>query len=1021
MPSDYEAITHHNERQLGLDTATRRTQICMYSDSTHFVYEILQNADDYDATEVSFSLTDGELVIEHNGKPFVEENVKAITYFGKSTSKDDLVKTGRFGVGFKSVFAFTASPTVVSGNEHFQIYGLYRVRRHPYSSDLKTARTRITIPFNHETEKPDYVEELMSPVEAYEKIASRLTGLNMNTLLFTQNIKEIRWAIKGRCGHYQREDTPRAHSRSTTITDGQQVNTYFVFHQIPHWGNHEYKAVEVAFAIDENRQIIPIQDFLYVLFPTTQETHLQFVLNGPFRTNPSRETISEDDHFNVHLMKEICALMRQLLPILKAENLLTTQFLPVLPIASDGFRAFYAPLYEAIVETFRTQALLPTDDNSYACAANMFQGPARIREVIQKQELRFLTNDEESCWAKGVQQKQNPRTDQFLRGLGIDQWGWEELQAVLYANYGGAITSSEKNQASHEWLTQRGDAWMQKLYILLAEGLRKEVCEGAKMRSCRIVRVREKGAETHVAGYNAYFPKGASFNELPQVKPNILIGKTEQTTKQLKDSLIDLGVSTIGDEERIDIVLSSFYADESVSVTDQQHLQHISNFIKWWKREKFIGKFQSCAILRIDGKAGFYTPSACYIEAPLKATGLNKLYAADNCTISRRQRLWSGYSKLAKSGFCEFAIACGVQSEIAIERQKCYKHPNSATLRQDYNLPGVRYIRRSATDIDFTICDLPALLRMDSIDVNRLVWLTVAKANPEVLEASFRPNKGRDMRFDKSSLVLELSRKAWIPNRDGVFQRPAQVTKETLHPTFKYDNRNGWLDAIGFGSAANTVEAEFVARREAAETIGLAPELAEELRSLSAEQQKELLDRIKASKRRESDFPQDEGSNSDLRAKRAEEQARRARSVERDVRSRTVRTSSNRPEVREYLSQKYTRDGRLFCQMSQEEMPFLLPSNEPYFEAVKILPLGEEHVANHLCLSPTCAAEFQHALQTGEDALRARILNVDPEADYALECEVEVPLTAHQKIRFVRSHLKDLQAALRIKGPTLAF
>ena len=56
MPSNYKAITEHNEDQLGKDTSSRKTQVSMYSDSTHFVYEILQNADDHDATEVLFKL-----------------------------------------------------------------------------------------------------------------------------------------------------------------------------------------------------------------------------------------------------------------------------------------------------------------------------------------------------------------------------------------------------------------------------------------------------------------------------------------------------------------------------------------------------------------------------------------------------------------------------------------------------------------------------------------------------------------------------------------------------------------------------------------------------------------------------------------------------------------------------------------------------------------------------------------------------------------------------------------------------
>ncbi len=89
----------------------------MYSDFSHFVFELLQNADDYGATKVSFKLDCEELVIEHDGSPFTEENVRAISYFGKSTSRDDLVKTGRFGLGFKSVFAFTATPIIHSGDE----------------------------------------------------------------------------------------------------------------------------------------------------------------------------------------------------------------------------------------------------------------------------------------------------------------------------------------------------------------------------------------------------------------------------------------------------------------------------------------------------------------------------------------------------------------------------------------------------------------------------------------------------------------------------------------------------------------------------------------------------------------------------------------------------------------------------------------------------------------------------------------------------------------------------------------
>lgn len=291
MPSDYEAITRYNECQLGLDTASRKTQVCMYSDPTHFIYEILQNADDYGATKVFFKLSKDEFLIEHNGKPFIEENVKAITYFGKSTSRDDPVKTGRFGVGFKSVFAFTSTPIIISGDEQFQIYGLYRIREYPYPDGFARSCTKIILPFDHNTEKPDYVENLILPEEACSRISSRLTGLNMNTLLFTQNIREIRWEIDGACGHYLREDKSIEGFRWATVTDGECIRKYLIFARTPTWRNQQYKPVEIAFGVDKGDQLCTIDDFLYVLFATTQETHLQFILNGPYRTSPSRETI----------------------------------------------------------------------------------------------------------------------------------------------------------------------------------------------------------------------------------------------------------------------------------------------------------------------------------------------------------------------------------------------------------------------------------------------------------------------------------------------------------------------------------------------------------------------------------------------------------------------------------------------------------------------------------------------------------------------------------------------------------
>ena len=40
----------------------------LYPDKAHFIYELLQNAEDKNASEVSFELYEDKLIFSHNGK-----------------------------------------------------------------------------------------------------------------------------------------------------------------------------------------------------------------------------------------------------------------------------------------------------------------------------------------------------------------------------------------------------------------------------------------------------------------------------------------------------------------------------------------------------------------------------------------------------------------------------------------------------------------------------------------------------------------------------------------------------------------------------------------------------------------------------------------------------------------------------------------------------------------------------------------------------------------------------------------
>src|SRR3989442_9786164 len=129
MACDYSAIRRDNERRYGTDIGSIGPMLMAdrYDDRAHFIYELLQNAEDALARRtgsnaprsVTFALSQTALRVSHFGAPFTESDVRGICGIGEGTK--DLTAIGRFGIGFKSVYAFTSRPEIHSAHEHFSV------------------------------------------------------------------------------------------------------------------------------------------------------------------------------------------------------------------------------------------------------------------------------------------------------------------------------------------------------------------------------------------------------------------------------------------------------------------------------------------------------------------------------------------------------------------------------------------------------------------------------------------------------------------------------------------------------------------------------------------------------------------------------------------------------------------------------------------------------------------------------------------------------------------------------------
>ncbi|GAX75620.1 hypothetical protein CEUSTIGMA_g3064.t1 [Chlamydomonas eustigma] len=103
--------------------ALQRLSQELYSKDSHFVLELIQNADDNSygpgvTPTLHFEVSDSDIWIFNNEVGFSESNLRALCDVGRSTKSAGLGYIGQKGIGWKSVFRVTDCPEVHSNGFH---------------------------------------------------------------------------------------------------------------------------------------------------------------------------------------------------------------------------------------------------------------------------------------------------------------------------------------------------------------------------------------------------------------------------------------------------------------------------------------------------------------------------------------------------------------------------------------------------------------------------------------------------------------------------------------------------------------------------------------------------------------------------------------------------------------------------------------------------------------------------------------------------------------------------------------
>ena len=375
MASDYPAIREENLTRYGTDIGRigRMLLADRYDDRTHFIYELLQNAEDALAKRedwqgqrsVRFHLLDCELRFSHFGSPFDEADVRGICGIDESTK--DITQIGRFGIGFKSVYAFTERPEIHSDAEDFAIENFVWPVAVP-GVDRAAEETIILMPLLTQT-----------PADR-EEIEAGLQRLGPDVLLFLREIEEIEWEVEdGASGLYLRQcDELDEHVRRVTVigqAEGKPdvEETWLVFSKPVHTAEEVLVGhVEVAFLLKDGR-VTPIpQSPLVVFFPTVVQTGLGFRVQGPYRSTPSRDNVPQRDGWNRYCVNETAATLIDALAWLRDQDMLCIDALQCLPLDREKFHqhAMFYQFFEDTKRAFLAKRLPPFFGGGYVTAGN---------------------------------------------------------------------------------------------------------------------------------------------------------------------------------------------------------------------------------------------------------------------------------------------------------------------------------------------------------------------------------------------------------------------------------------------------------------------------------------------------------------------------------------------------------------------------------------------------------------------------------------------------------------------------
>ena len=784
MASDYAAIREANKAEYGnVGRWGRDVLVNRYDSSAHFIFEILQNAEDAlkrrkgwtGSREVLFELTTTSLRIVHCGNPFTLKDVKGVCGVGETTK--DLTDIGRFGIGFKSVYSITERPEVHSGDEHFAIDSFVFPTEAP-PTKRAADQTEFLLPLR------------TGDAGLRHSVSDSLSKLGARTLLFLRHIEEIAWSVSGGAsGLYLKGKAEDAGDGSRRVTlvgqrHGEPVvdETWLVFSREARTEAGALAGViEIAFLLQEDEKskewAIQCVDAspLNAFFPTVVTTHLGFLVQGPYRTTPSRDNVPPRDPWNVKLVQETATLLLDSLRALRSQNLLDVAALQSLPIERAKYPegSMFAPLFDAVRTALASEPLLPRAGGGWTAAKNARLARTQdLRELFDSKQLAALLDaTEEVHWLSGDITRDTASTlrNYLLYELKVTELTPEQVLPRL----------------NKEFLEAQPDEWILDLYEFL--GGQPALVRQGRVSNIPLVRVEDG---THVLadsdGQPQAFLPSTIKTDFPTVPRSVC-----STAKSL-EFLKALGLT---EPDAVDDVVRNIipkYKKETGEVDDDEYEADLERILNAFgtqhrgQRDKLIaGLKEAKFVMSVDtGDGGQYVskPSEVY----LATERLKELFAG----VADVKLVDDSYSCLKGEDIRELLEACGAVRYLRPVADASLPLDELRRLREQAGHAETSWQNDRITDwtligLRSVLAALPELPDENRRARTKLLWEELAHLEERrgngvfTGEYTWTHYGSYRTRFD-AAFVRLLNEMEWVPDADGNLSPPGTVLFDSL-------------------------------------------------------------------------------------------------------------------------------------------------------------------------------------------------------------------------------------------------